>query len=64
MAFLFKLETTDSLPAEPATRSRPLFRPGGRETRIPLGGRRLRVVGVREDDTDEPPVLVVEDEVS
>jgi len=28
---------------------------------IPLGGRTLRVVGVRDDDADQPPVLVVED---
>jgi hypothetical protein len=28
---------------------------------IPLGQRTLRVVGVRDDDADQPPVLVVED---
>ena len=28
---------------------------------IPLGRRTLRVVGVRGDGDDEPPVLVVED---
>jgi hypothetical protein len=28
---------------------------------IPLGKRTLRVVGVRDDGTDEYPVLVVED---
>jgi hypothetical protein len=28
---------------------------------IPLGGRTLRVVSVRDDDADQPPVLIVED---
>jgi hypothetical protein len=28
---------------------------------IPLGRRMLRVVGVRDDDADQPPILVVED---
>jgi hypothetical protein len=27
---------------------------------IPLGGRTLRVVRIRDDDADQPPVLVVE----
>jgi hypothetical protein len=27
---------------------------------IPLGARTLRVVGVRDDDADQPPALVVE----
>jgi hypothetical protein len=35
---------------------------GGREDTIPLAaGRALRVLGVRDDDADQPPVLVVED---
>jgi hypothetical protein len=28
---------------------------------IPLGRRMLRVVGIRDDDADQPPVLIVED---
>jgi hypothetical protein len=28
---------------------------------IPLPGRTLRVLGVRDDDADQPPALVVED---
>jgi hypothetical protein len=28
---------------------------------IPLGARALRVVGVRDDDADQAPVLVVEE---
>jgi hypothetical protein len=34
------------------------WRPGDK---IPLGRRTLRVVAVRDDDADQPPVLVVED---
>jgi hypothetical protein len=56
---LFRLETRDGLPAEPPafTSSVPNWRPGDT---IPLGGRTLRVVDVRDDDTDQPPVLIVE----
>jgi hypothetical protein len=28
---------------------------------IPLGGRSLRVLEIRDDDADQPPVLVVQD---
>ena len=60
MAFLFKLETTDGVPAEPPTLSSavPNWRPGDV---IPLGRKALRVVGIRDDDADQPPVLVVEE---
>jgi hypothetical protein len=61
MAFLFKLETKDGLPAEPPTLSAavPNWSPGDV---IALGaGRALRVVAVRDEDADQPPVLVVED---
>ena len=60
MAFLFKLETTDGAPAEPPTLATavPNWRSGDE---IPLGRRTLRVVRIRDDDTDQPPVLVVED---
>jgi hypothetical protein len=59
MAFLFKLETTDGTPADPPTLQSavPNWRPGDT---IPLGRSTLRVVEVRDDDVDEPPVLVVE----
>jgi hypothetical protein len=59
MAFLFRLETRDGAPADPPTFSTgtPNWRPGDR---IPLGRRSLRVLGVRDDNVDEPPVLVVE----
>jgi hypothetical protein len=60
MAFLFRLETSDGAPAEPPTieSAVPNWRPGDT---IPLGGRMLRVVGVRDDEADQQPVLVVED---
>jgi hypothetical protein len=56
--FLFKLETKDGLPAEPPTLSSavPNWRAGDT---IPLGRRTLRVVDVRDEDADQPPVLVV-----
>jgi hypothetical protein len=57
--FLFKLETADGAAAEPSTLSSavPNWRAGDT---IPLGKRTLRVVEVRDDDADQPPVLVVE----
>jgi hypothetical protein len=58
--FLFRLELEGGIPAGP-----PMFetavltwRPGDT---IPLGRRTLRVVDVRNDDAEQPPVLVVED---
>jgi hypothetical protein len=56
--FLFKLETKDGFPAEPPTLSSavPNWRAGDT---IPLGRRTLRVVDVRDEDADQPPVLVV-----
>jgi hypothetical protein len=60
MAFLFKLETTDGVPAEPPTLASAVPNWQAGDT-IPLGHRTLRVVGIRDDDADQPPVLVVED---
>jgi hypothetical protein len=62
LAFLFKLETTEGAPAEPPSLSTavPNWRSGDT---IPLGRRTLRVVRIRDDDVDQPPVLVVEDVV-
>jgi hypothetical protein len=58
--FLFRLETTEGVPADPPTlRSAvPNWRVGDE---IPLGRRSLRVVRIRDDDADQPPVLVVEE---
>jgi hypothetical protein len=60
MAFLFRLETVDGAPADRATLSTavPNWRPGDT---IPLGPRSLRVIEARDDDADQPPVMVVED---
>jgi hypothetical protein len=59
--FSFELEHEDGTPADPPTfrAAVPNWRPGDT---IALGpGRVLRVVDVRDDDADQPPVLVVED---
>jgi len=58
--FLFRLETADGAPAEPPTLTSavPNWRPGDT---IPLGPRTLRVISVRDDEADQPPVLVVEE---
>jgi hypothetical protein len=58
MAFLFRLETEDGRPAEPPTLSTavPNWRAGDT---ITLGHSTLCVVRLRDDDPDQPPVLVV-----
>jgi len=58
--FLFRLETVDGEPAEPPTLSSavPDWKPGHT---IHIGKRTLRVLGSRDDDGDQPPVLVVEE---
>jgi hypothetical protein len=58
--FLFRLETVEGAPAEPPmfATAVPNMAPGDT---IPLGKRTLRVIGTRDDDADQPPVLVVED---
>ncbi len=60
MAFAYRLEHEDGTPAEPPTLATavPNWRSGDE---IPLGRRTLRVVRLRDDDADQPPVLVVED---
>ena len=61
--FLFRLETEDGAPAEPPTLSSavPNWRVGDM---IHLGKRTLRVIGKRDEDADQAPVLVVEDMAS
>jgi hypothetical protein len=58
MAFMFKLENEDGESADPATlrTAVPNWSPGDV---IPLAGRSLRVVDVKDDDADQAPVLVV-----
>jgi hypothetical protein len=58
--FLFRLETSEGVPAEPPTLASAVPNWKAGDT-IPLGARTLRVVRVRDDDADQPPVLVVED---
>ena len=58
--FLFRLETENGAPAEPPTLSSAV--PDWREgDSIHLGKRTLRVIGKRDDDADQPPVLVVQE---
>jgi hypothetical protein len=61
MTYHFRRQRTDGSPADPPTyRSTVLVWQQG--DTIPLSAERtLRVLGVRDDDADEPPVLVVED---
>lgn len=56
----FRLERSDGSPADPPTYRSTVLRWQEGDT-IPLGGRSLRVLQVRDDDADQPPVLVVED---
>ena len=57
MTFTFRLERPDGTPAEPPsmTSAVPDMRPGDT---VPLGTRTLRVVGIRDDDADQPPVAL------
>ena len=57
----FRLELDDGTPADPPTfRSAPGVSWKAGDT-IAIGRRTLRVPGVRDDDADQPPRLVVED---
>jgi hypothetical protein len=57
----FRLELDDGTPADPPTfRSAPGVSWKAGDT-IAIGRRTLRVLGVRDDDADQPPALVVED---
>jgi hypothetical protein len=58
--FLFRLELEGGTPADPPTFATavPTWRPGDT---IPPGRSMLSVIGVRDDDADRPPVLVVEE---
>jgi hypothetical protein len=60
MTFTFKLERLDGTPAEPPSFKTTVlvWQPGDT---IPLGNTTLQVVRVRDEDADQPPVLVVAD---
>ena len=60
MAFMYRLELEDGTPAEPPTFRTAVPTWSAGDT-IPQGRGMLRVVALRDDDTDKPPVLVVED---
>jgi hypothetical protein len=58
--FIFRLERADGSPTErlKLEAAVPNWRAGDV---ISLGRRQLRVIGKRDDDVDQPPVLVVEE---
>ena len=57
----FRLQRTDGSPADPPTyRSSTLTWRQGDKIYL-TGERTLRVLGVRDDDADQPPALIVED---
>jgi hypothetical protein len=61
MRYHFRLQRTDGQPADPPTYRSTVLACRQGDT-IPLGpGRSLRVLGVRDDDADQLPILVVED---
>jgi hypothetical protein len=58
-AFTFKLELEDGTSADPPTSTVLSWRQG--DTILLTAERTVRVLGVRDDDADQPPALVVED---
>jgi hypothetical protein len=58
--FLFRLDTVEVERSHPPTLSGVTPNWSAGDT-IHLGRKTLRVVGVRDDDADRPPVLIVED---
>jgi hypothetical protein len=62
MAFLFRLETADGAPVERGTFATAVPNWKAGDTIPVRAGKALRVVGKRDDDADQPPVLVVEDD--
>jgi hypothetical protein len=54
--FLFRLETPEGAPADPPTMTNAVSNWKAGDT-IPLGRRTLRVIGIKDDDADQPPVL-------
>jgi hypothetical protein len=61
MPFAYRLELEDGTPADPPTLKTAVPNRAASDT-IPLGPcRMLRVVRLRDDAADQPPVLVVEE---
>jgi hypothetical protein len=59
--FLFRLETSKGVPTNPSP-FESIVPNWGVGDRIYLGHRTLQVVDRRDDDADQPPVLIVEQE--
>ena len=59
--FLFRLETADGAPADPPSFSAAVPDWPVGSSIFFGGGRTLLVIGRRDDDVDQAPVLVVED---
>jgi len=58
--FLFRLETAEGAAANPPTFESIVANWKVGDS-IYLGRRTLRVVGIRHDESDQPPVLIVEE---
>ncbi|HET8653607.1 MAG TPA: hypothetical protein VFM13_13685 [Gaiellaceae bacterium] len=62
LGFMFRLQLEDGTPADP-----PSFPSATLNWKvgdmIPLGAKTLRVVGIHDDDADQPPALIVEEAV-
>jgi hypothetical protein len=62
--FLFRLETSVGVPAEPPTLTSAVAKWRVGDT-IPIeSGRSFRVIEIRDDDEAKPPTLIVEEEAS
>jgi|Tabmets5t2r1_1033131.scaffolds.fasta_scaffold182903_1 hypothetical protein len=59
LGFTFTLELADGTPTDPPTFRTSVLNATGRHDSA--GARTLRVVALRDDDADQPPVLVVQD---
>ena len=58
--FLFRLEAADGVAADPPKLESAVHSWKAGDASY-LGGRTLRVVGIRDGDADQPPVLMVEE---
>jgi hypothetical protein len=62
--FRFRLEIADGAPADPPTPTTAAPSWGAGDAITLSAGRKLLVLAIRDDESDEPPVLVVEDAVA
>ena len=61
MAFIYRLQLEDGTLADPPVLNTAVPNWSAGDT-IPLGHRTLRVIGVRDEDADQPPALIVVEE--